>query len=121
MKQEHPASNAFLVRDRLLAYLSGMDIDPVDSLELAAECLRRAGPECDCRVAMDMLETVLVESGRTLPGSGDGRPELCAPAMVRSSMLACDLSSPGLFGMARSAAYKCLCAATPWRSPWGRA
>lgn len=120
MNREHSAGDAFQVRDRLLLYLSEMDVDAVLSLELAAECLRRAGSDCDCRAAMDALEGVLAERGRIPPGNETSPPVRCAPALIRSSMLACDLSAGSLSGLATAAARKCLDAARLRSTPWNR-
>ena len=53
----------FAARDRILLYLTALEIDEVTSLELAAECLRQAGPGATPGEAMAVLAPLLRERG----------------------------------------------------------
>lgn len=88
-------ANRNLLRNRLLLYLSGAGADPLVSLELTAECLRRlsdgADGDTDCAAAMNALDEIVRE--RNLQPEPDHRlRDLSLPPMTRSSLLACDLS-----------------------------
>lgn len=76
-------------RDRVLLYVRGMDIPPMDSLDLARESLKRSGPDVDPAEAMRNLRGLLAERGlaHSLQDS-QGRRQLSAPPMNRRPMIA---------------------------------
>ena len=79
------------VRDRVLLYVRGLDIDPEVSLEVALETVRRSGGG-DIRRAMESLREILAER-ELLPPAFDKFPAdedrlKCVPEMNRCSMIA---------------------------------
>lgn len=51
----------YTLRDRILLYLTGLGMDDLPGLEIAAECLRRAGPGAEPDAAMGILRDLLAE------------------------------------------------------------
>lgn len=72
------------VRDRLLLYVCGMDIPASDSLDIAAEAMRRVPHGSDMSGAMDCLRGILEERG-LLNADYDAS---VMPLQCRSSMVA---------------------------------
>lgn len=80
-------------RDRVLLYLRGMDLPPLESVDLARESLSRSGPDADPAKAMRELRGLLAERG--LPHSAQnsrGERLLSAPPMNRHPMIAGELT-----------------------------
>ncbi len=67
MTEHQQPHHIFYPRDRILLYLSGLSLSDVDSLELAAECLRRTGPGANGVKTMQTLHALLNEKGLGLP------------------------------------------------------
>lgn len=75
-------------RDRVLLYTRGMEISPGESVELARECLRRAGGRASGAEAMDILRGLLIERGLAHGALDEkGRRLLSAPPMNRRPMI----------------------------------
>lgn len=63
MSTGHDAGHNTAVRDRVLLYLTGLGVGDIESLELAAECLRRAQSGATAADAMRTLGGLLRERG----------------------------------------------------------
>lgn len=81
-------------RDRVLLYLRGMDVPPLESVDLARESLSRSAPHADPAEAMRTLRGLLLERGLA-HGAQNSRGErlLSAPPMNRRPMIAEELTS----------------------------
>ncbi|MCD8141330.1 MAG: hypothetical protein LUE17_16470 [Planctomycetaceae bacterium] len=91
--------HSFAARDRVLLYLTGLDLGDLLSLELAGECLRRAGPDADAAAAMAVLHDMLHERG-----VGRHAPSArlhSYPRMNRKVMVSKKMSGFSLVGSAR--------------------
>ena len=87
-----PAANPYAGRDKVLLYVRGMDIPPVEGVELALESLRRAGDGAMPDAVMEELYGILREKGFSLRLAGpDGSPLVSAPPINRRSMTSEDL------------------------------
>ena len=96
-----------VIRDRLLLYVRGLDIDAELSLELALEAARRARAVSDEKgmgsEAMDALWEILRERGLSPEQKNNGGPYLCStPGLNRCSMIAEELDISPLRRLGRS-------------------
>lgn len=80
--------NEFAVRDRVLLYLTEMGLGDVLSLELAAECLRRADPDSSQEEAMAILDELLETAGLGLHGDEAKERLHSFPTLNRRTMIA---------------------------------
>lgn len=80
-------------RDRVLLFLRGMDLAPLESVDLARESLSRSGPQADPADAMRELRALLAERGLA-HSSRNSRGErlMSAPPMNRRPMIAEELT-----------------------------
>ncbi len=88
---------AFYPRDRILLYLSGLSLPDVDSLEIAAECLRRTGPAPDGVKTMQTLHSLLQEKGLGLPSPAEIARLPSFPPHNRTTMISRKLLPFGFF------------------------
>ena len=80
-------------RDRVLLYLRGMDLSPLESVDLARESLSRSGPDADPAGAMREVRDLLAERGLTHSAQNSrGERVLSAPPMNRRPMIAEELT-----------------------------
>lgn len=79
-------------RDRVLLFVRGMDLPPLESVELARESLNRSGVDVSPAEAMRVLRDLLAEQGlaHSLQNSR-GERQLSAPPMNRHPMIAEEL------------------------------
>ena len=96
----------FDVQVRLLLYLSCLGIDDVTGLELAAECLRRTGPDADHRRAMQILRELLRERGLEFDCLGDAMHFHSFPPLRRKTMIAQPIGGLSLIGSAKKLALR---------------
>ena len=94
----HSVANPYAGRDKVLLYVRGMDLPPVEGVELALESLRRAGDGAMPDMMMGELYGILREKGfpPRLVGP-DGSPLASVPPMNRRSMIPEDMA-PLSFG-----------------------
>ena len=87
-----PDASAFAGRDRVLLFTRGMDIDPVDSVDLALESLKRAGENASPEKVMRECYAILDERfPRVTLTNPDGSMLTSAPPMNRRTMIARDM------------------------------
>ena len=91
------AASRIIARDRALLYMRGMDIDPVISVELALESLKRVdkktGGRAKVQEVMQELHSLLREQGISLSLAGnDGLVLESAPPMNRRTMISEDMN-----------------------------
>lgn len=98
----------FAVQVRLLLYLSCLGLDDVAGLELAAECLRRTGPDADHRRAMQALRELLRERGLEFDCLGDAMHFHSFPPIRRKTMIAQPMGGLSLIGSAKRLARRLL-------------
>ncbi|MBR5734042.1 MAG: hypothetical protein IKX79_00690, partial [Desulfovibrionaceae bacterium] len=79
--------HALRVRDRVLLYVRGMTLPTPDTLDIAAEALRRSDPDATTEETMRILMELLTERG-ALPIRQDNRSW---PPLTRRSMIAGEL------------------------------
>lgn len=80
-------------RDRVLLYLRGMDLPPLESVDLARESLVRSGPDADPAEAMRALRGLLAEQGLAHSAQNSrGERLLSAPPMNRRPMIVEELA-----------------------------
>lgn len=80
-------------RDRVLLFLRGMDLPPLESVDLARESLSRSGPQADPADAMRALRALLAERGLAHSAQNSrGERLMSAPPMNRHPMIAEDLT-----------------------------
>lgn len=79
-------------RDRVLLFVRGMDLPPLESVDLARESLNRSGTDVPPAEAMRVLRELLAERGlaHSLLNSR-GERQLSAPPMNRRPMIAEEL------------------------------
>lgn len=102
MKAQTPqhAKTAFAGRDRALLYTRGMDVDPLESVDLVRQSLAEAGPEASPGEVMEKLFALLRKTRREpVVLNDDDRPVVCSPPMNRSVVLAKDMEQLSLCGM----------------------
>ncbi len=76
------------VRDRILLYARGLDLDPKESVELALEALKRCqSPHPSYAEAFTCLHAILAERGKELLQNGQIPQLQPVPDITRSSML----------------------------------
>ncbi|MCD8352134.1 MAG: hypothetical protein LUC93_16135 [Planctomycetaceae bacterium] len=95
---------SFAARDRILLYLTGLDLGDLLSLELAGECLRRAGPDADAATAMAILHDMLRERGVGGHGHTPSSRLHSYPGMNRKAMVSKKMAGFSLVGSARKLA-----------------
>ncbi len=83
----HTDEHALRVRDRVLLYVRGMTLPTPDTLEIAAEALRRSAPDAPTDEVMATLRELRTERG-ALPIRPDTRNW---PPIQRRSMIAGEL------------------------------
>lgn len=88
----------FAARDRVLLYLRGLETDELASLELAAECLRRAGPDAGPRQAMRELRQLLREKAAANGDDVSAVPRRSYPPLNRQAMVSPGMECPTLLG-----------------------
>ncbi len=91
---------SFAARDRILLYLTGLDLGDLLTLELAGECLRRAGPDADAGAAMVILHDMLRERGVGGAGHAASAKLHSYPAMNRKAMVSKKMAGFSLTGSA---------------------
>ena len=96
------------VRDRILLYLTGLGMADVESLTLAAECLRRVGPGATPARAMRVLAELLCEHGVDVRCAAPERRAHSFPPLNRQSMLSKRIASLTLYGSAKKLALRVL-------------
>lgn len=94
------------VRDRVLLYLTGLGMNDVASLELAAECLRQAGPGASAAEAMAVLHALLEERGLGARCFEPGARLASFPPLVRKTMISSWASRPSLYSSAKKLALR---------------
>lgn len=97
MTSQQDSHTAFYPRDRILLYLSGLALPDVDSLEIAAECLRRTGPAPDGVKTMETLHSLLQEKGLGLPSPEEIARLRSFPHHNRTTMISKKLQPIGFF------------------------
>lgn len=101
-----PTNDDYALRDRVLLYLTGMGLDDVLGLEIAAECLRRAGAGAGPETAMAALRALLGERGLTprcfVPGEG----ARSFPPLRRKTMVSGWTGRPTLYMSAKRLALR---------------
>lgn len=100
------ARNSHGIRDRVLLYLTGVGMNDVASLELAAECLRRAGPDASAADAMAVVHALLEERGLGVRCFEPGARRASFPPLVRKTMISSWTSRPGLYAAAKNLALR---------------
>lgn len=91
-------------RDRVLLFVRGMELPPLESVDLARESLNRSGTGVPPAEAMRVLRELLAERGlaHSLLNSR-GERQLSAPPMNRHSMIAEELDrKPWLTALRRA-------------------
>lgn len=97
MTTQQDPQTAFYPRDRILLYLSGLSLPDVDSLEIAAECLRRTGPAPGGAKTMETLHSLLQEKGLGLPIPEEIARLRSFPHHNRTTMISKKLQPFGFF------------------------
>lgn len=100
--------NRVAVRDRVLLYLTGLGMADVASLELAAECLRRAGPDATAGEAMRILRELLCEQGFDVRRLEPARRASSFPPLNRKTMVSKRIGAFTLYGSAKKLALRVL-------------
>lgn len=91
----------FMVRNRVLLYLRGMEMGAVPGMDMATEILNRAGPEASMEEVFDIMHARLEEQGIGFPvASGPESGMRCFPPLNRRPMLAAPMQPLGILELA---------------------
>lgn len=82
---------------RMLRYMHGLDIKAQPSLDMASDCLRRAGPDAGMTAILDEMHGLLKSHDLLAPlTDGEGHPLRSAPPLRRRSMVSNNATPPSL-------------------------
>lgn len=105
------------LRNRILLYLGGFEISGTASLELAAECFRRATPEPEPAEAMCILNDLLRERGLAIHEAECPSPIRSVPPVNRKTMISGQLESLTLYGSVKKLFYDVIMPELPYKKP----
>lgn len=91
----------FVLRNRILLYLHGMEMGALPGMELASDIMREAGPGATLERAFDIMRERLRREGISFPRAHASESGLrCFPPFNRRSMLAAPVERLSLFNLA---------------------
>lgn len=92
----------FVLRNRMLLYLHGMELGALPGMELASEILRQAGSDASSEKVFDAMQKRLREQGVSFPNAFSPESGLrCFPPLNRRPMLSAPMERLTILEMAR--------------------
>lgn len=91
----------FVVRNRILLYLHGMEMGALPGMEMASEILREVGPDAGMEEIFDVMHDKLRDHGVDFPLASSPESGLrCFPPLNRRPMLAAPVERLSLLELA---------------------